>query len=74
MDVLECVLPSTPMLRDPRRATRPARRLAVLAAASLIATLGACGIKGPLKRADAPASPPTGAPPATPPDPTLPVK
>lgn len=62
------------MLRDPRRATRPARRLAVLGAASLLATLAACGIKGPLKRVDAPAGAPTGGPPTTPPDPTLPVK
>jgi len=74
MDVVECVLPFAPMLRDPRRATRPARRRAVLAAAALIATLAGCGIKGSLKRADAPASAPTGAPPAKPPDPTLPVQ
>ena len=62
------------MLRDPRRAPRAARRLAVLAAAALAATALGCGIKGPLKRADAPAGPSTGVPPTTPPDPTLPVK
>jgi len=68
------VLPSTPMLRDPRRATRPARRLAVLAAAALIATFAGCGIKGPLKRVDAPPAAPGGVPPTATPDPTLPVK
>jgi predicted small lipoprotein YifL len=46
----------------------------VLAAAALIATLAACGIKGPLKRADAPAAAPAGVPPTATPDPTLPVK
>ena len=63
------------MLRDPRRAPRAVRHLAMLGAALVaVATLAGCGIKGPLKRADAPASAPTGVPPATPPDPTLPVK
>ena len=68
------MLPSTPMLRDPRRVPRTARRHAVLAVAMLAATAAGCGIKGPLKRADAPAGASTGVPPTTPPDPTLPVK
>jgi predicted small lipoprotein YifL len=62
------------MLRDPRSVPRPPRRLVLLAAAALVATGAGCGIKGPLKRADAPASTSTAAPPTTPPDPTLPVK
>ena len=62
------------MLRDPRRASRTARRLAVLAADALAVAAAGCGIKGPLKRVDPPAGAPTGVPPTTAPDPTLPVK
>jgi predicted small lipoprotein YifL len=46
----------------------------MLALAALPAALAACGIKGPLKRADVPSSAPAPVPPTTPPDPTLPVK
>jgi predicted small lipoprotein YifL len=67
------VLPSPAMLRDPRRALRAARHVAVLAAAFLaVVSITGCGIKGPLKRVDAPASATTAVPPAKPPDPTLP--
>jgi predicted small lipoprotein YifL len=42
------------MLRELRCVPRTTRRLATLAAAVLVvATVGGCGIKGPLKRADA---------------------
>jgi predicted small lipoprotein YifL len=59
------------MLRDPRR---PSRRLAALVLAAALAPLAACGIKGPLKRVDAPAAAPAPVPPTTAPDPTLPVR
>lgn len=62
------------MVRDLRSAPRTARRLAVLAVAALAATALGCGIKGPLKRADAPAGTSTQVPPTTPPDPTLPIR
>jgi len=63
------------MLRDPRRAPRAVRHLAMLGAALVaVATLAGCGIKGPLTRADAPPSASTAVPPTTPPDPTLPVR
>ena len=68
------MLPSTTMLRDPRCDSRTARRLAVLAAAALAVTAAGCGIKGPLKRVDAPPGTSTAPPPTTAPDPTLPVK
>jgi predicted small lipoprotein YifL len=43
------------MLRDRSDAWRAMLRLAAVAAAACVATTG-CGIKGPLKRADAPAA------------------
>lgn len=62
------------MLRDPRRASRASRRYALLAVAALAALAAGCGIKGPLKRADAPAGAAAPVPPTTAPDPTLPAK
>ncbi|HVJ73713.1 MAG TPA: lipoprotein [Casimicrobiaceae bacterium] len=51
------------------------RHLAMLGAALVaVATLAGCGIKGPLKRADAPPSASTAVPPTTAPDPTLPAR
>lgn len=46
----------------------------MLALAALLAALAACGIKGPLKRVDAPPAAAGGVPPTVTPDPTLPVK